>query len=222
MNSHSGVTVGRVQRHRLADRLFHWLMAASMLALLVTGFLPILGVKFAWVDPHWIAGVILTVLVLFHTVRALLILDWTHIWIRWREFVDAARATTEEALGGSRVRKRIGKYSVGQKAFHHGVAIVALAVIVTGLVMMVGIDGPFWERDPLFMSEGTRGVVFVIHGFAGLFSIMMIMVHIYFAVRPEKRYMTRSMIRGWISREEYEDHHDPERWPVGDPDLGSS
>jgi cytochrome b subunit of formate dehydrogenase len=64
----------------------------------------------------------------------------------------------------------------------------------------------------LFITEKTRGVVFLLHGLAGLCSITMIMVHVYFAIRPEKRYMTRSMIRGWISRREYEAHHDPELW----------
>jgi cytochrome b subunit of formate dehydrogenase len=216
MNNSSGAVDAQVHRHRLADRLFHWLMAACMLTLLLTAFLPVFGINFAWVDPHWIAGVILTVLVIIHIVRALFVLDWTHIWIRWREFTGSVRATTKEALGGRRVKKRIGKYSVGQKVFHHGVAIVVLAAIVTGLIMMVGIDGPFWERNPLFMSEATRGIVFVVHGFTGLFSITMIMVHIYFAIRPEKLYMTRSMIRGWISRKEYDDQHDPALWT---PDL---
>jgi cytochrome b subunit of formate dehydrogenase len=101
---------------------------------------------------------------------------------------------------------------VGQKVFHHGVALVVLTAIVTGLLMMVGIDGPFWQRDPLFIPAGTRGLVFVLHGFAGLFSITMIMVHVYFACRPEKMYMTRSMLRGWITRQEYERHHDPALW----------
>ncbi len=209
MNNNSGA---RILRHRAVDRLYHWLMAVCMLALLATGFLPILGVKFAWVAPHWIAGVVLTVLVLIHIMRALFILNPWSIWIPWREFRDSVAATTMEALGGARRKKRIGKYSVGQKVFHHGVAIVVLAAIVTGLVMMVGIDGPFWERNPLFMSEGMRGMVFVLHGLAGLLSITMIMVHIYFAIRPEQLYMTRSMIRGWISRTDYEDNHDPDLW----------
>jgi formate dehydrogenase gamma subunit len=209
MNNNSGA---RIVRHRAVDRLYHWLMAVCMLALLVTGFLPILGVKFAWVAPHWIAGLLLTVLVLFHIIRALFILNPWSIWIPWREFRDSVRATTKEALGGARQTKRIGKYSVGQRVFHHGVAVVVIAVTITGLVMMVGIDGPFWERNPLFMSEATRGIVFVLHGFAGLLSITMIMVHIYFAVRPEKLYMTRSMVRGWITRKEYDDNHDPKIW----------
>ncbi len=203
---------GRVLRHRLAERLFHWTMAVSMLVLLVTGFLPVLGVNFAWVDPHWIAGVILTVLVCFHIVRALFFLTLSNIWIRWREFAGSVTATTAEALGGPRVKRKIGKYSVGQKGFHHAVAVVVLVVIVTGLIMMIGIDGPFWERNPFLISESARGLVFVLHGFAGLISITMIMVHIYFAVRPEKLYMTRSMLRGWISREEFEQNHDPDLW----------
>jgi len=205
-------SAAQVLRHHLVDRLYHWLMAASMLLLLVTGFLPILGVNFAWVDPHWIAGVILTVLVLLHVARSLFWLTPSEIWIRWREFTESASALTKEVLGAARAKRKIGKYSVGQKAFHHAVAIVVLVVIVTGIIMMIGIDGPFWERNPFIVSEATRGLVFVLHGFAGLISITMVMVHIYFAIRPEKLYMTRSMLRGWITREEFERKHDPELW----------
>ena len=39
----------RIERHTLMARLFHWVMAASMFTLLFTAFLPIAGVKFAWV-----------------------------------------------------------------------------------------------------------------------------------------------------------------------------
>ena len=202
----------RVLRHHLADRLYHWLMAACMLVLLFTGFLPVLGLNFAWVDPHWIAGVILTLLVLFHAIRSLVWLTPSYIWIRWREFVASVNALSKEVLGGAREKRKIGKYSVGQKAFHHAAAVVVLVAIATGLVMMIGIDGPFWERNPYLVSESSRGLVFVLHGFAGLISITMVMVHIYFACRPEKLYMTRSMLRGWITREEYEQHHDPRSW----------
>ena len=43
MQNNSG---DQVLRHHLADRLYHWLMAACMLVLLFTGFLPVLGVNF--------------------------------------------------------------------------------------------------------------------------------------------------------------------------------
>ncbi len=38
------------------------------------------------------------------------------------------------------------------------------------------------------------------------------MVHVYFAVRPEKLDITKSMILGSMSREFYLRHYDPQRW----------
>src|SRR4029077_14127168 len=55
----------RVARHSLGARLFHLIMAIAMLALLVTAFLPKVGVKFAWVEYLWIAGIVLTVSVIY-------------------------------------------------------------------------------------------------------------------------------------------------------------
>jgi hypothetical protein len=40
------------------------------------------------------------------------------------------------------------------------------------------------------------------------------MAHIYFAIRPEKQWITKGMIFGDISRQEFLHHHDPERWIV--------
>ena len=56
-------------RHTLTDRLFHWSMALCVLVLLATAFLPIIGIKFKWVTIHWVSGLILTAVVLFHIGR---------------------------------------------------------------------------------------------------------------------------------------------------------
>ena len=42
--------------------------------------------------------------------------------------------------------------------------------------------------------------------------VLMTITHVYFAIRPEKRWQARSMFKGWITREEYVEYHDPERW----------
>ena len=42
----------KITRHTLAARAFHWIMAASMLALLITGFFPLVGVEFPWLTIH--------------------------------------------------------------------------------------------------------------------------------------------------------------------------
>ena len=43
MTAASGAATDRIERHKLVDRAYHWLMAASLLTLLATAFLPILG-----------------------------------------------------------------------------------------------------------------------------------------------------------------------------------
>ncbi|MXX15425.1 MAG: cytochrome b/b6 domain-containing protein, partial [Gemmatimonadetes bacterium] len=75
-------------RHALATRINHWLMAACMIAQVLTGFLPILGIKFAWVTLHWVSGVIFTASVLFHIIYALTRQDWRSMWIARGEFAD--------------------------------------------------------------------------------------------------------------------------------------
>ena len=57
-------------RHKGPDRAFHWLMALSVILLTGTAFLPIVGLRFDWLPIHWIAGIVLTVVVLFHIVRS--------------------------------------------------------------------------------------------------------------------------------------------------------
>ena len=54
-------TPERLIRHEWPDRVFHWLTAGSMLVLLGTGLLPILGIKFPWVTAHWEADSYLTI-----------------------------------------------------------------------------------------------------------------------------------------------------------------
>ena len=66
----------RVNRHHQLDRIYHALMAACVLTLMGSAFLPIVGWKFEWVSLHWMTGVALALLVLVHIVRALVWQDW--------------------------------------------------------------------------------------------------------------------------------------------------
>ena len=68
----------------------------------------------------------------------------------------------------------------------------------------------------------TWGMIYVLHGLAGVGLIALIMVHIYFGIRPEKRPITKSMIYGWMSREFYLEEHDPERWAVSPSNVRHS
>jgi len=57
-------------------------------------------------------------------------------------------------------------------------------------------------------------MMYVLHGLAGVGLIALIMVHVYFGLRPEKLPITKSMIFGWMSRDFYLKEHDPKRWVV--------
>lgn len=186
-------------------------MALSVLVLLATGFLPIVGIKFSWVTIHWVAGLILTAGMLVHVVRSLFWQDLGSMCIGPRDIKEAA-ATLSQLLRRRSTAPKPGKYSLAQKLMHNTVTVFVLLTVVTGLMMMVKVDTPFWERDPYWLSAQTWGIVYVLHGLAALFLITIVMTHIYFALRPEKLMYTRSMILGWLTNEEYLQRHDPDRW----------
>jgi hypothetical protein len=63
--------------------------------------------------------------------------------------------------------------------------------------------------------------MYVLHGLAGVGLIALVMMHVYFAVRPEKLDITKSMIFGTMNREFYLSHYDPQRWRVETHSAGS-
>jgi formate dehydrogenase subunit gamma len=206
----------RVLRHQLVDRLYHWLMAASVLILMGSAFLPIAGWKFEWVSLHWMTGIVLTLLVLIHIVRALIWQDWRAMILDGADIRDGVRSIRAAVGAGGLAPGKPGKYKILQKLYHLAVAILVLAIIASGLLMLLKIDTPFWKRNPYWFDADTWGIVYSVHGFASLAMITLVMIHIYFALRPDEWWLTRSMFRGTVSRKEYAEHCDASRWRVED------
>jgi cytochrome b subunit of formate dehydrogenase len=205
----------RVKRHSLAARAFHWIMAASMLTLLVTSFAPILGWKFDWVQLHWMAGIALTISIIYHIIHASFWLDFWSIWLN-KDDVAEARTRLTRALGGQAAPPRkSGKYPWDNKMYHTAIVLSALAVVPTGLLMMKRIRTGLFERNPYLFTDATWGMMYVLHGLAGIGLVGLTIAHIYFAIRPEKLWITKGMVFGDISREDFLKHHDPQRWVVG-------
>lgn len=192
-------------RHAGVDRGFHWIMAISVFVLLFTGVLPIIGVDFNWLTIHWVAGLVLTGAVLFHTVRALFWQKPKEMWVSARDFQEPLNADIKP-----------GKYSFLQKGMHHAMTVLVLLVIGTGLALLAVMDTPWWQRSNA-LDEATLGWMFLLHGATTLGLIVLTALHTYFAVRPEKRFYTRSMISGWISEDEHQANHDPSRWTPDRP-----
>jgi cytochrome b subunit of formate dehydrogenase len=215
VNEAAAATVpARVTRHSLAARLFHWIMAASMLTLLGTASAPVLGLQFNWIEIHWIAGLVLTVSIVYHIIHASF---WLDFWSIWLNKEDAREAITrfKRAIGQSApAPRKAAKYPWDNKMYHTAIVLSALASVPTGIFMMNRVETPLFVRNPYLFSDTTWGVMYVLHGLSGIGLVGLTIAHVYFAIRPEKRWITNGMIFGDISRQEFLHHHDPERWIV--------
>ncbi len=206
----------KVERHKLASRVFHWGMAATMLVLLVTAFAPVMGWQFPWVSIHWIAGVLLIGTIVYHVIYATFKQDFWSMWIGKDDMAQLS-TTMKHVMGNtSAPMPKAAKYPVDHKLFHHAAALAGLGAIVTGILMLFKIDTVFWQQNQYILSDATWGIVYVVHGVSGVALITLVITHIYFAIRPEKWWITKSMIYGWISREKYLEHHNPQKWVIGD------
>jgi cytochrome b subunit of formate dehydrogenase len=211
----------RIPRHSLAARLFHWIMAAAMFTLLFTAFLPKVGIQFNWVTYHWIAGVVLTISIVFHIVHASFFLDFWSIWPDKADTEDAWKRIQRFMGKSASPPRKFAKYPLENKLYHGVIVLCGMSVILTGVFMMARVRTIFFPRNPYLFGDMTWGLMYVLHGLAGIGLISLVIVHVYFAVRPEKLAITESMIFGSMRREFYLKEHDPERWVVETPTSSS-
>jgi cytochrome b subunit of formate dehydrogenase len=211
----------QIVRHSFVARMFHWVMAFAMLALLLTAFLPIVGVRFAWVQWHWMAGILLTASIMFHIVHATLVMDFWSIWIGPKD-IPEFKAEMLREVGIDAPGPKPGKYPLGNRLYHLAVMVFGLVVIGTGIVMMWRVRTGIVPRNPYLLSDATWGLTYVAHGLMGVGFVGLVMAHVYFALRPEKLWITKSMIFGTISRRQYLEHHDPDRWVAEQSKPGSN
>lgn len=202
----------KIKRHSLTARLFHLVQSLAMLTLLFTAFLPKVGVQFDWIAIHWIAGLVLAASIVFHIIHASFIMDFWAIWPDKIDIQDAMRRMKRFRGEQAPPPRRFAKYPLENKMFHFAVLCAGLLVSVTGILMFFRVRNPWFVRNPYMFGDFTVGTIYFLHGLAGVGFIGMVMIHIYFALRPEKFPMTKSMIFGTIDKDHYIHHHDPERW----------
>ncbi len=187
--------VDSLRRHAAPDRIFHWVTAATMFVLLGTSLLPIIGIRFAWLVPHWVAGLVLTAMVLFHVYRAVAALNLRAMQLKGADFAELKGA-------------KPGKYSLPQKGMHVAWMVVVLVAIATGLILMVKAGVPFLTRNPYLLQLKTWGLLTLLHDLAALGAVFLVIVHVYFGLLPEKRHYLKSMLRGNVSRAALAKDHD--------------
>ena len=196
------------------QQLFDVTAFPIMFTLLFTAFLPKVGVRFNWVTYHWIAGSVLTVSVIFHIIHASFWLDFWAIWPDKADLVDALRRVRRFMGRPAPPPRRFAKYPLENKLYHGAIMATALSAIGTGVFMLFRVRTILFPRNPYLFADMTWGLMYVLHGLAGVGLIALVMVHVYFAIRPEKLDITKSMIFGSMKREFYLKHYDPERWRI--------
>jgi cytochrome b subunit of formate dehydrogenase len=157
---------------------------------------------------------VLTISVLFHIVHASFWLDFWSIWPDKADLEDAVSRVQRFMGRPAPPPRRFAKYPLENKMYHGVITLTGLAVILSGVFMMFRVRTIFFPRNPYLFGDMTWGLMYVLHGLAGVGLIALIMVHVYFAVRPEKFDITKSMIFGSMKREFYLEHYDPQRWRV--------
>ena len=170
----------RVPRHSLVARLFHWIMAASMFTLLFTAFLPKVGVQFhlghlSLDRRHRVDG--------FHPLSHLHASFWLDFWSIWpdrTDLEDAWRRVRRFFGIAAPPPRKFAKYPLENKLYHGVIMLSGLAAILTGVFMMFRVRTIFFPRNPYLFSDMTWGLMYVLHGLAGVGLIALVMMHVYF------------------------------------------
>ena len=167
---------------------------------------------------HWIAGLLLTASIIFHIIHATFFLDFWSIWVGPRD-IPEIKAEFLREMGYEPDAPKPGT-PLGNRLYYFVVMIAGLAVIVTGIFMMYRVRNPIFDRNPYIMSDPAWGFTYVLHGVGGVGFVGLIIAHIYFALRPEKLWITRSMLLGYVTRRFILQHHDPDRWKAAPSPAG--
>lgn len=189
-----------VSRYRGFTRINHWVTAAALVLLLISGmalFHPALyflsglfggGQTTRWLHPF--IGIFLAASFLIMFVQL-----WSLNLIRredvvWAKNIDAVVTGREEDL------PELGKYNLGQKFVFWGMFWLILVLLLTGIAI--------WYRYfPDLVTVEQRRIALVIHAVSAVLITLVVILHIYAAIwtRGTIRAMTRGTVTGgWAWR----------------------
>ncbi|WP_435126906.1 cytochrome b/b6 domain-containing protein [Halobaculum sp. D14] len=226
--------IDEIQRFTVAQRASHWIMALSIFALMLSGFIIMnteVTVKIvpglSWLTVHIVAAVVLIGYVIFHVAHVASKGTWNKMFIGTKELKDLW-VRFKNLIGVTEKYPRQFEYPSAQKFLHLGVTGATFGVILTGFVLLRRVNlKPLWEATREFSFLGVQfglgtadapGLVswsFVFHDFFAIGLVALVMGHVYFALRPNEWEITASMITGTVSVQEYAEKYSPSSWQVG-------
>ncbi len=196
-----------VSRYRGITRLNHWVTAACMIVLLLTGFAffhPSLygltalfggGPTARWLHP--IVGV-----VLFFSFLLLFIQMW-RLNLPRREDAQWVAQIGDVVRGNEEKLPEFGKYNAGQKLVFWAMTVLILVLIASGILIWEQ-QVPLWAPyAPELAAIPVRRVAVVVHALAAVAIILVFILHVYaaFWVRGTLRAMALGTVTGgWAWR----------------------
>jgi len=189
-----------VSRYRGFTRLNHWVTAACMIVLLLSGF--------AFFDPslfwltnlfgggqmtRWLHPLVgLTLVASFF----LLFLQMWKLNLPRREDVEWSKRIGDVLQGHEERLPELGKYNAGQKVVFWGMSGLIIVLCATGVMI--------WEEYfPHLVSIPVRRVAVVLHALAAVGAVLIFIAHVYAAIwtRGTIPAMTRGTVTGgWAFR----------------------
>lgn len=189
-----------VSRYRGFTRANHWVTAACMIVLLLSGFAffhPSLffltglfggGQMTRWLHPFVGVALFFSFLLLF--------LQMWRLNLPRREDVEWSMKIGDVLKGNEENLPELGKYNAGQKMVFWGMSGLIVVLIVSGVMI--------WEEYfPNLVSIPIRRLAVVVHALAAFGAIMIFIAHVYAAIwtRGTIRAMTRGTVTGgWAFR----------------------
>lgn len=189
-----------VSRYRGFTRANHWLTAACMIVLILSGFAffhPSLygltalfggGQTARWLHPFVGVALALSFFVLF--------LQMWKLNLPRREDVEWSSRIGDVLKGNEENLPELGKYNAGQKLVFWGMTVLIVIMAVTGVMI--------WEEYfSGLVSIPARRVAVAVHALAAIGSVLILILHVYAAIwtRGTIRAMTRGTVTGgWAFR----------------------
>jgi cytochrome b subunit of formate dehydrogenase len=178
------------KRRDAAQIAYHWVNAAAIVSLTITGLAIYFGVPgtadyFFW---HlWAAWVLLAALVFHIWYTTIRFKHFHRMWVTWDDLHNAMKRIPGFGGAGAGPAPKHGFYKVEQIAMHWVLTVLVLGLVITGFILWKpGRDfvGPFWMPwgwDAVFVAR-------VLHQIFTFLLVALVVAHIYFAVLVPKEW----------------------------------
>ena len=209
---------GKIERHTLFQRIYHWANSAAIFTLLISGlgmYQPrqisaLEGTPSEWFFWHRWGIALLLIGIAAHVIHEAFVAKEANPMGFNRAEIRRILSIFKNFFGLSKDYPLAGKYHPGQLFFHWAVAGNLFALILTGMVL--------WKplRDLLPLSLFGLGWDFIyfariLHGFFSATLFASLIGHIYFALFIKKNWPeAKSMVTGRMSLREYLQSHSPQ------------